>query len=161
MPAAEAAADQRRRSREFYDAHVKKARAKKPIIGGCCVLSPHYVRLREERRLLGELFVMEGQRVRAVCGAHIGRVGSIIELLRRNDDRDVFLRHAAVQALEGMEDPEAILQFANNASPAVRRAVLLVLRRHQDARVARFLFDPETFSTNKNYRVHERIEVVP
>ncbi len=25
----------------------------------------------------------------------------------------------------------------------------------------RFLFDPETFSTNKNYRVHERIEVVP
>ncbi|MEE2665993.1 MAG: PVC-type heme-binding CxxCH protein [Myxococcota bacterium] len=72
-----------------------------------------------------------------------GGIGSVIELLRRNDDRDVFLRHAAVQALEGMEDPEAILQYANDASPAVRRAVLLVLRRHQDARVARFLFDPE------------------
>jgi len=72
-----------------------------------------------------------------------GGINSIIELLRRNDDRDAFLRHAAVHALEGMEDPEAILQYSNDASPAVRRAVLLVLRRHEDARVAQFLFDPE------------------
>ncbi len=72
-----------------------------------------------------------------------GGIGSILGLLRRNDDRDVYLRHAAVRALEQMDDPDAMLQHADDASPAVRRAMLLVLRRHEDARIARFLLDED------------------
>jgi quinoprotein glucose dehydrogenase len=72
-----------------------------------------------------------------------GSIGSIIELLRRNEDRDVYLRHAAVHALEQMRDPDALLLYGADASPAVRRAVVLALRRHEDARVAQFLQDPD------------------
>ena len=48
---------------------------------------------------------------------------------RENDDRDVFLRHAAVYALSRIGDLEAVVAHASDPSPAVRRAVLLVLRR--------------------------------
>ncbi|MEZ4215779.1 MAG: HEAT repeat domain-containing protein [Myxococcota bacterium] len=79
----------------------------------------------------------------------LGRLGlaravePLVELVRRNDDRDVVLRHAAVHALARIGDVDAVARHATDASAAVRMAVLLVLRRAEDARLARFLDDAE------------------
>jgi len=68
----------------------------------------------------------------------------LIALLRQNNDEDRFLRHAAVMGLTWISDLDATLQYASDDSPAVRMGVLLTLRRHSDARLARFLEDAES-----------------
>ncbi|MCA9502019.1 MAG: HEAT repeat domain-containing protein [Spirochaetaceae bacterium] len=67
----------------------------------------------------------------------------LVALLRENADRDVFLRHAVVFALYRLGLPDALFVHADDPSRAVRLGVLLVLRREGDARIARFLEDPD------------------
>jgi quinoprotein glucose dehydrogenase len=87
--------------------------------------------------------------VRAAAAEGLGALGvraaipALFEALRENADTDVFLRHAAVYALSRIGDLDAVLARAGDPSAAVRMGVLLVLRRAQDARIARFLADPE------------------
>lgn len=66
-----------------------------------------------------------------------------VELLRANDNRDAYLRHAGVMALAGLGDAGALLPFADDGSPAVRLGVLLALRRLQSPEIARFLNDAD------------------
>jgi quinoprotein glucose dehydrogenase len=70
-------------------------------------------------------------------------VEPLVALLRGNADQDVFLRHAAVFALFRIGDLDAVLAHAGDAERAVRMAVLLVLRRAGDPRIARFLGDAD------------------
>jgi quinoprotein glucose dehydrogenase len=69
--------------------------------------------------------------------------GSLLELLRSNNDEDPFLRHAAVFALARIADFPALLAAAKNSSPAVRLGVLEVFRRWQRPEAAQFLADAE------------------
>jgi len=64
-------------------------------------------------------------------------------MLRKNDDKDQYLRHGGVMALVGCNDPGALLAAADDASAAVRMAVLLTYRRLGSAEVARFLNDSD------------------
>ena len=88
-------------------------------------------------------------RVRAFAAYGLGKlafadgVEPLCALLRENADADPFLRHAAVMALYWIAEkyPDAVLARATDASSSVRMAVLLVLRRLEDARVAQFLND--------------------
>ncbi|MBK7947919.1 MAG: HEAT repeat domain-containing protein [Deltaproteobacteria bacterium] len=88
-------------------------------------------------------------RVRFFAAQAVGRLADreslepLIALLRENEDRDVFLRHAAVQALSRIGDLDAVLAHAGDPSRSVRLAVLLVLRRAGDARIAAQLEDPD------------------
>jgi quinoprotein glucose dehydrogenase len=67
---------------------------------------------------------------------------SLIEFLRLNDDKDLYLRHAAVVALSRIADTNALLAtVTNNAPHAVRMGILLTLRRLGSAEVSRFLLD--------------------
>ena len=88
-------------------------------------------------------------RVRFFAAQALGAVGDtnavrpLIELIRENADRDVFLRHAAVHALERIDAPDAVAAFAGDPDRSVRLAVLLVMRRDDDPRIAGFLSDPD------------------
>jgi hypothetical protein len=70
-------------------------------------------------------------------------VEPLFVLLRENADQDVFLRHAAVRALARIGDVEGVAAKAGDPDRAVRMAVLLVLRRAADLRVASFLSDAD------------------
>jgi quinoprotein glucose dehydrogenase len=88
-------------------------------------------------------------RVRFFAAQSLGKLGAreavepLFVLLRENADQDVFLRHAAVLALSRIGDGEAVAAKAGDPDRAVRMAVLLVLRRAADARVAGFLSDAD------------------
>ncbi|NQZ98358.1 MAG: HEAT repeat domain-containing protein, partial [Myxococcales bacterium] len=100
----------------------------------------------ELTRALGD---EEPARIQSMAAKSLGKlqatdaISDIIDLLRRNDDSDVYLRLAAVHALELMDDIDAVLAYASDPAPAVRRAVVLVLRRGEDVRLANFLYDPD------------------
>src|SRR5262249_38940473 len=82
----------------------------------------------------------------AIAMGHMGaasRVAPLLEVLRDNDDRDPFLRHAGVMGLLLSPQQAEVLASAGDSSPAVRMGVLLVQRRRQSADIARFLGDPE------------------
>ncbi len=70
-------------------------------------------------------------------------VGPLIDLLRANADVDPWIRHACVRALEQLKQRAELLAHADDPSAAVRRGVLLVLRRWKDAEIARYLGDAD------------------
>ena len=73
----------------------------------------------------------------------VSALPAILTMLRENNDRDLYLRHAGVMALSGIRDREAVVRSGRDGSAAVRMAVLLVLRRWEDARIDSFLADPD------------------
>jgi quinoprotein glucose dehydrogenase len=68
---------------------------------------------------------------------------SVIAMIRENDDRDPYLRHAGVMALVGLKDISAIRAAADDPAKSVRLAALLAMRRMHDAEVAKFLDDQD------------------
>lgn len=67
----------------------------------------------------------------------------LIELVRRNDDHDAVLRHAAVFALATPDARQTLVTALADPSVAVRRAALLALARLQDGAIANLLDDPD------------------
>jgi len=70
-------------------------------------------------------------------------IPAVLDMLRDNADKDAYLRHAGVMALAESGAKDAWMTAADDPSPAVRMAVLLALRRTNDADVARYLNDPD------------------
>jgi quinoprotein glucose dehydrogenase len=70
---------------------------------------------------------------------------ALVDLLRRNADKDVYLRHAAVYALTQLGVTPALTAAAGDSSAAVRLGALLVYRRLGDASIARFLDDSDPY----------------
>ena len=89
-------------------------------------------------------------RVRSLAAIALGKIGdarafdSLINLLRSNDDKDPFLRHAAVMGLTGIKDNGKRLAATVDPSPAVRRGILLTLRRDESAEISMFLNDADS-----------------
>lgn len=96
-----------------------------------------------------ELLKDASPRVRFFAAISLGKVSRnesiapLVELLRSNADKDLYVRHAAVMGLVGINDASALLAFAGDASASVRTGVLLVLRRLEHPEIARFLDDPQ------------------
>jgi quinoprotein glucose dehydrogenase len=86
-------------------------------------------------------------RVRALAALALGQLGvraallPLLRVVRENDDRDPWLRHAAVQGLAGVADAPALLAHADDGSELVRLALCVALRRQASPHVARFLDD--------------------
>ena len=68
-------------------------------------------------------------------------VESLLRMIEKNNDEDVYLRHAAVLALSRIGKEEPIAALVNNPNDAMRIAAVLVLRRMQSEKVALFLND--------------------
>ena len=121
-------------------------------------------------RTLAQLLRDENARVRYFATMALSKVGtlesleSVVEMLRANDDQDVYLRHAGSMALTAMlrrmggmigqsvleHEPEspviaagqsAFRDLLDDKSAAVRMAALLALRRVESPDIAHFLRD--------------------
>src|SRR5262249_25580721 len=68
---------------------------------------------------------------------------ALLAMLRDNDDRDPWLRHAGVMGLVGVGDRDALHMAVEDKSRAARLGVLLALRRLGDREVVRFLDDTD------------------
>jgi quinoprotein glucose dehydrogenase len=67
----------------------------------------------------------------------------ILHLIEDNQDRDPYLRHAAVTALAGIAAPPKLAALASHPSSVVRMAGLLALRRQARPEAAKFLDDAD------------------
>ena len=88
-------------------------------------------------------------RAQARAARSLGRVGGpeavepLLEVLRENQDRDVFLRHSVVYSLEQIGAMDTLLAWSTDPSASVRMGVLLALRGREDPRIEIFLRDPD------------------
>ncbi len=88
-------------------------------------------------------------RTQMLAAIALGKVGdeshvaTLMALIEKNNDQDEYLRHGAVQGMVKIGNPDAIFSFAENKSPAVRRAIVLSLRRLNDGRIGHFLKDSD------------------
>jgi len=89
----------------------------------------------------------ESARVQMYAAMALGKIGNaaavepLCAMLREVPVDDPWLRHGGVMGLYWLNKPDAVLAKATDTSEKVRTAVLLVLRRNKDARVAQFLND--------------------
>jgi quinoprotein glucose dehydrogenase len=74
---------------------------------------------------------------------HHAGVPLMVEVLRKNANQDVYLRHSIVTALSRMKDEATLKKLASDESAAVRLAVVLVYRQWKDERLAKFLDDSD------------------
>lgn len=75
--------------------------------------------------------------------AHRPATGALVEMLARNEDQDVYLRHAGALALSRIGDAERLVALSAHPSRGVRLAAVVALRRMRHAGVARFVADPD------------------
>ncbi len=81
---------------------------------------------------------------------------AIIEMLERNNNEDVYLRHAGVVALAKTQHQATMANLQAHPSQAVRLAAVLVLRRMESHFVADFLEDPDDQVENEAARaIHD------
>lgn len=98
---------------------------------------------------LEKLLAHENGRVRYAAAMSLGHLGRrealapVLAMLRHNDDRDPWLRHAGVMALTRIASTQTLVGAADEQPTAVRRAILVALRKLESAEVAIFLRDPE------------------
>lgn len=96
-----------------------------------------------------QLLADTNPRVRMFAALALAELGApsafkpVVEMLRQNDDKDVYLRHAGVMALAASKDRSGLVELSKDTSPAVRIAASLVLRRQKRPEVARFLEDSD------------------
>ena len=100
---------------------------------------------------LADLLADESPRVRFFAAILAGKqkisgsFEAICNLLRQNNNSDVYLRHAGVFALQHLAttEPGLLTALTSNDSPAVRLAATIALRRMNDPGVVRFISDPD------------------
>ncbi len=86
-------------------------------------------------------------RVRFHAANALGKIGrkesipAVLTMLRENEDKDPFLRHAGVMALVWINDFDSILAAGKDTSPAVRMASLLAMRRMERSEIGMFCTD--------------------
>ncbi len=89
----------------------------------------------------------ENARVRFFAAISLSKLGdraaipAMVEMLRLNEDKDVFIRHAAVMGLTSLGNKTDLMTFAKDNSRSVRMGALLAMRRQKLPEVATFLHD--------------------
>ena len=122
---------------EDRDAEVRAQAAK--VLGDCRFPGAYDGIIK----LLGD----QSPRVRFLAAISLGKLGrdktipAVLTMLRANEDKDPYLRHAGVMALTRIGDVDSLLKAAKDSSPAVRMGALLALRRLQRAEITMFLND--------------------
>lgn len=121
------------------------------------------------QKRIQELLTASDDRVKATAAVAYGKIGKapsagrsvdglsfyspLFDLLKANNDRDPYLRHAAVMGLVyGAASPADLVNAWKRAKerdaakydvPAVRLGVVLALRKHKSEKVAEFLADAD------------------
>ena len=109
------------------------------------------LRYEEAAERLLPLLKHQHPRVQFFAAQALGRIAyapavdPLIELLAQNQDKDLYIRHAAVLALSRIGAGDAMAALAGNPDRSLRIASVLVLRKLQDPRVAEFLKDTDEY----------------
>ncbi|MGY8653128.1 MAG: HEAT repeat domain-containing protein [Verrucomicrobiia bacterium] len=83
-------------------------------------------------------------------------IPAILAMVRDNQDKDPFLRHAAAVALASIGEPNQLLAAAQDADNSVRLAAALAMRRRKDPGIILFLNDSdETISREAARAIHD------
>ncbi|MEY4540612.1 MAG: hypothetical protein RLZZ306_2369 [Bacteroidota bacterium] len=77
--------------------------------------------------------------------AYQNAVQPLIEMLKVNNDEDLYLRHAGVHALSKIGQIEPILALQKNPNKALRTVAVLVLRKLHNPNIALFLNDEDEY----------------
>ncbi len=99
---------------------------------------------------LGTLLDDPSPRVRFAAGIAIGKLkaighySAVLNFIKKNNNRDLYLRHAGIYALEHIvKDHYQLGALSSFDSPAVRLAAVVALRRLKSEEIARFINDPD------------------
>lgn len=109
------------------------------------------VRYKQAGNSLVPLLADDNPRVQFYAAQALGRIGhkaavpGLIDLLKKNNDSDLFIRHAATLALSRIEDRAAVHALINSPDRALRLAAVLVMRKWQDPELARSLKDADPY----------------
>ena len=107
------------------------------------------LKIRPAAGSLVELLKDNNARVQFHTAMSLGQAGSrstvaaLLTLLERNDDRDAYIRHAAIMGLVGSASASQLAQNVTNPSSAVRAASVVALRRLKHPSAAVFLNDTD------------------
>ncbi|MGB6221106.1 DUF7133 domain-containing protein [Haloferula sp.] len=111
----------------------------------------------------GRLMLDASPRVRMFAAISAGKNKAIasfsyvLKMLEENDDKDPYLRHAGVHALELMTQPMQLVPLKNHPSPAVRMAAAITLGRMGHERVGEFIIDEDPRISDEAIRlIHDR-----
>ncbi|MCM8536636.1 MAG: HEAT repeat domain-containing protein [Lentisphaeraceae bacterium] len=103
-------------------------------------------------------------RVRFFAATAIGKVGSdkqvvdaLVDVAKKNNDKDIFLRHSAVAGLIYTNNTNKIAKHLKSDSAAVRRVALLALERLGDKRVGELLADKDPSIVSETIRAVDRM----
>ncbi|MFM2199056.1 MAG: hypothetical protein RLZZ505_2488 [Verrucomicrobiota bacterium] len=115
----------------------------------------------------GALLSDDSPRVRFAAGIAIGKTkaighySAVIDFIRKNNNRDLFLRHAGIYALEKIAtEPRQISALSADASPALRLAAVVSLRRLKSVEVARFINDPDPKVQDEAIRAIQDLDLI-
>ncbi len=106
-------------------------------------------------------------RVKFFAAYGLGKLGDksavapLIEMLRANNDEDLYLRQAGVVALTWIGDKAALITAAKDTAKSVRLASLLVMRRLEMPEVALFLNDKEATLALESIRAINDVPIAP
>ena len=85
-----------------------------------------------------------------------GAVEGLLDLILRNNDEDLYLRHAATLALARIGNAEEVIALSHHENLAMRTAAVLVLRHLQHPSLAAFLQDESEFIVTEAARaIHD------
>ncbi|UWX54005.1 HEAT repeat domain-containing protein [Maribacter litopenaei] len=100
---------------------------------------------------LVSLLSHENDRVKFYAAQALGRlayepaIDSLIEMLAANNDKDLYLRHAAILALSRIGKVEPLVALVGHEDKSLRIAAVLVLRRLQSPEISIFLSDKDPY----------------
>jgi quinoprotein glucose dehydrogenase len=116
---------------------------------------------------LAELLKDPSDRVRFQTAITIGKLKdsahfeAVTDFIKANDNRDLYLRHAGIYALEHIAtSPSQIADLSKSDSPAVRLAAVVALRRLKSDEVARFINDPNPSVQDEVIRAIDDLDMV-
>jgi putative membrane-bound dehydrogenase-like protein len=109
------------------------------------------VRYTEAGDQLLPLLASEYPRTKFFAAQALGRIGferaidPLLEMIEKNQDEDVYIRHAGVFALARIGKTDPIIALAGHENRSLRIAAVLVLRRLKNENVALFLKDSDEY----------------
>ncbi|MGB1258827.1 MAG: DUF7133 domain-containing protein [Akkermansiaceae bacterium] len=119
----------------------------------------------KQPKILGQLLRHPSPRVSAFAAISMGRLKqkhafhSFVELLEKNANKDVFLRHAYIMGMLGTADESQILSLAKHKSDAVRLSAAVALRRLKSKGLVTFLSDKNEQVRDEAIRALHDLEI--
>ncbi len=92
-----------------------------------------------------------------IAAGHLGQpLEEVTALLERNNDEDVYLRHAGVVALANSQYASTLANLSAHPSPAVRLGAVLALRKQSSPLLSHFLSDKDdSVATEAARAIHD------